>query len=79
MFFFLQPPITDEKVTFKRRNDFDTADGYANYVKYAIDVGMIVRCCREYESINVGCEGKVIKIMRDGGLHDLNIKVFIKC
>lgn len=39
---------------------------------------MIVRCCREYESINVGCEGKVIKIMRDGGLHDLNVKVFLK-
>ncbi|XP_060835591.1 E3 ubiquitin-protein ligase HERC2 isoform X3 [Rhopalosiphum padi] len=68
-------PTSDEKVTFKKRNDFDSADGYANYVKYAVDVGMIVRCCREYENIDVGCEGKVIKIMRDGGLHDLNIKV----
>lgn len=63
---------------FKKRNDFDSADGYAKYVKYAIDVGMIVRCCREYESISVGCEGKVIKIMKDGGLHDLNVKVFMK-
>jgi len=76
MVFFLQP-TSDEKVTFKKRNDFDSADGYANYVKYAVDVGMIVRCCREYENIDVGCEGKVIKIMRDGGLHDLNIKVFL--
>lgn len=76
IYFFLQP--SGEKVTFKRRNDFDSADGYANYVKYAVDVGMTVRCCREYESINVGCEGKVIKIMKDGGLHDLNIKVFSK-
>lgn len=63
---------------FKRRNDFDSTDGYAKYVKYAIDVGMVVRCCREYESISVGCEGKVIKIMKDGGLHDLNVKVFMK-
>lgn len=46
------------------------------YMKFAGDVGMIVRCCREYESISVGCEGKIIKIMRDGGLHDLNVKVF---
>lgn len=47
-------------------------------MKFAVDVGMIVRCCREYESISVGCEGKVIKIMKDGGLHDLNVKVFIE-
>lgn len=45
------------------------------YMKFAGDVGMIVRCCREYESISVGCEGKIIKIMKDGGLHDLNVKV----
>lgn len=47
-------------------------------MKYAIDVGMIVRCCREYESISVGREGTVLKIMKDGGLHDLNVKVFFK-
>lgn len=68
----------DEKVIFKKRNDFVSADSYAKYVKYAVEVGMIVRCCREYESVNVGCEGKVIKIMKDGGLHDLNVKVFLK-
>jgi len=45
-------------------------------MKFAVEVGMIVRCCREYESVNVGCEGKVLKIMKDGGLHDLNVKVF---
>lgn len=63
---------------FKRRNNFDSADAYANYVKYIVDVGMIVRCCREYESVSVGCEGKVIKIMKDGELHNLNVKVFLK-
>lgn len=73
--FFLQP-TSNEKIIFKRRNDFDSADTYAKYVKYAIDVGMIVRCCREYESISVGREGTVLKIMKDGGLHDLNVKVF---
>lgn len=45
------------------------------YVKCAVDVGMVVNCCREYERVSVGCEGKVIKIMREGGLHDLNVKV----
>lgn len=47
-------------------------------MKHAIDVGMIVRCCREYESISVGREGTVLKIMKDGGLHDLNVKVYLK-
>jgi hypothetical protein len=45
-------------------------------VKYAIEEGMIVCCCREYESIKVGCEGKVIQVIKEGGLHDLNVKVF---
>lgn len=45
-------------------------------MKYAVDTGMIVCCCREYESISVGCEGKVIQVIREGGLHDLNVKVF---
>lgn len=45
------------------------------YMQFAIDIGMIVRCCREYESISIGCEGKVIKFRTDGGLHDLNVKV----
>ncbi|XP_050428032.1 E3 ubiquitin-protein ligase HERC2 [Adelges cooleyi] len=68
-------PVRNEKVVFKKRNDFDSADSYAKYIQLAVDVGMIVRCCREYESINVGCEGKVLKVMREGGLHDLNVKV----
>ncbi|XP_050522470.1 E3 ubiquitin-protein ligase HERC2 [Daktulosphaira vitifoliae] len=68
-------PINEDKVVFKKRIDFDSADSYAKYVQSAVDVGMIVRCCREYESIGIGSEGKVIKIMRQGGLHDLNVKV----
>lgn len=47
-------------------------------MQYAVDVGMIVSCCRQYENIEVGCEGKVVKLMRDGGLHDLNVKVLLK-
>jgi len=46
-------------------------------VKYSIDLGMIVRCCRKYENIDIGYEGKVIKIKKEGGLHDLNIEVFL--
>uniref|UniRef100_A0A2H8TU70 HECT-type E3 ubiquitin transferase n=1 Tax=Melanaphis sacchari TaxID=742174 RepID=A0A2H8TU70_9HEMI len=59
----------------QQKNVMKIADEYANYVKYAVDVGMIVRCCREFENVNIGCEGKVIKIIKGGGLHDLNIKV----
>lgn len=75
-YYFIQQPTSDEKIIFKHQNDFDTADDYANYVKYAIEEGMVVCCCREYESISVGCEGKVIQVIKEGGLHDLNVKVF---
>lgn len=44
------------------------------YVRDNVEVGMLVRCCKGYEEVQLGDIGKVTKIDREG-LHDLNLQV----
>ena len=48
----------------KKRCDFVSNDEYAMYVRSAIRVGMMVRCCHTYEEVHEGDIGKVIKVIR---------------
>lgn len=47
-------------------------------MKHAVDVGMIIRCCLENEDISVGHEGTVLDVVKDEGLHGLNVKVLFQ-
>ncbi|XP_044756400.1 E3 ubiquitin-protein ligase HERC2 [Coccinella septempunctata] len=60
--------------TFCRRSQFLSNDEYAMYVRDNVEVGMLVRCCKSYEEVELGDIGKVVKIDREG-LHDLNLQV----
>ncbi|XP_060526978.1 E3 ubiquitin-protein ligase HERC2 [Cylas formicarius] len=60
--------------SFCRRSQFLSNDEYAMYVRDNVEVGMLVRCCKSYEEVQLGDVGKVIKIDREG-LHDLNLQV----
>ncbi|KAL1491483.1 hypothetical protein ABEB36_012074 [Hypothenemus hampei] len=57
-----------------RRSHFLSNDEYAMYVRDNVEVGMLVRCCKNYEEVQLGDIGKVVKIDREG-LHDLNLQV----
>lgn len=46
------------------------------YVRDNVEVGMLVRCCKSYEEVQLGDIGKVVKIDREG-LHDLNLQVCV--
>ncbi|XP_018562377.1 E3 ubiquitin-protein ligase HERC2 isoform X2 [Anoplophora glabripennis] len=60
--------------SFSRRSQFLSNDEYAMYVRDNVEVGMLVRCCKSYEEVQLGDIGKVVKIDREG-LHDLNLQV----
>ncbi|CAG9815802.1 unnamed protein product [Phaedon cochleariae] len=60
--------------SFCRRSQFLSNDEYAMYVRDNVEVGMLVRCCKSYEEVQLGDIGKVVKIDREG-LHDLNLQV----
>lgn len=59
---------------YATRDDFPTADAYAQYIREKIVPGMTVRCCRDFEEIHKGDIGTVIKVDAEG-LHDLNVQV----
>lgn len=63
--------VSDKYAT---RDDFQTADAYAQYVREKIVPGMTVRCCRDFEEIHKGDIGTVVKVDAEG-LHDLNVQV----
>lgn len=68
-------PYGDEKhQTYARRSQFLSTDEYAMYVRDNAEVGMLVRCCKSYEEVQLGDIGKIVKIDREG-LHDLNLQV----
>ncbi|KAJ8962033.1 hypothetical protein NQ314_005815 [Rhamnusium bicolor] len=60
--------------SYCRRSQFLSNDEYAMYVRDNVEVGMLVRCCKGYEEVQLGDIGKVVKIDREG-LHDLNLQV----
>lgn len=60
--------------TYSRRSHFLSNDEYAMYVRDNVEVGMLVRCCKDYEEVQLGDIGKVVKVDREG-LHDLNLQV----
>ncbi|CAH1964040.1 unnamed protein product [Acanthoscelides obtectus] len=64
----------DRPQTYCRRSQFLSNDEYAMYVRDNVEVGMLVRCCKSYEEVQLGDVGKVVKIDREG-LHDLNLQV----
>ncbi|XP_056632300.1 E3 ubiquitin-protein ligase HERC2 isoform X1 [Diorhabda sublineata] len=65
----------DEKhQSYARRSQFLSNDEYAMYVRDNAEVGMLVRCCKSYEEVQLGDIGKIVKIDREG-LHDLNLQV----
>lgn len=59
---------------YASRDDFPTADAYAQYIREKIVPGMTVRCCRDFEEIHKGDIGTVVKVDAEG-LHDLNVQV----
>uniref|UniRef100_A0A6P7FTJ3 HECT-type E3 ubiquitin transferase n=1 Tax=Diabrotica virgifera virgifera TaxID=50390 RepID=A0A6P7FTJ3_DIAVI len=68
-------PYGDEKhQSYARRSQFLSNDEYAMYVRDNAEVGMLVRCCKSYEEVQLGDIGKIVKIDREG-LHDLNLQV----
>ncbi|XP_037823677.1 probable E3 ubiquitin-protein ligase HERC2 [Lucilia sericata] len=66
--------IQDQPFKYETRQDFQTADQYAMYVRGLVCPGMIVRCCRDFEEIKKGDIGTVLKVDTEG-LHDLNVQV----
>lgn len=62
------------KKKFMIKEDFQTDDQYALYVRENVKLGMVVKCCCNFEEINVGDTGNVIKVDAEG-LHDLNVQV----
>nr|KAF7263608.1 hypothetical protein GWI33_001634 [Rhynchophorus ferrugineus] len=64
----------DSDTQYCRRSQFLSNDEYAMYVRDNVEVGMLVRCCKNYEEVQLGDIGKVVKIDREG-LHDLNLQV----
>lgn len=44
------------------------------YVRDNVEVGMLVKCCKSYEEVQLGDIGKVVKIDKEA-LHDLNLQV----
>lgn len=62
------------KKKFMTRENFQTDDQYALYVRENVKLGMVVKCCVNFEEINVGDTGNVIKVDAEG-LHDLNVQV----
>lgn len=59
--------------TYCRRSQYLSNDEYAMYVRDHVEVGMLVRCCKGYEEVQLGDIGKVVKIDKEG-LHDLNLQ-----
>lgn len=53
--------ITAER-KYATRDDFDTLDQYATYVRSIVTAGMIVRCCEDFEEIRKGDIGTVEKV-----------------
>lgn len=62
------------KKKFMTRENFQSDDQYALYVRENVKPGMIVKCCCTFEEINIGDTGSVIKVDAEG-LHDLNVQV----
>ncbi len=54
--------LASEGTSYKKRGDFLSNDEYAMYVRDNIQVGMTVRCCRDYEEVQDGDIGKVVKV-----------------
>lgn len=65
--------ITNER-KYATRDDFETLDQYATYVRSIVMPGMIVRCCEDFEEIRKGDIGTVEKVEPEA-LHDLNVYV----
>lgn len=77
MFFYFFSDQADDNSkpqSYSRRSQFLSNDEYAMYVRDNVEVGMLVRCCKSYEEVQLGDIGKVVKIDREG-LHDLNLQV----
>lgn len=54
--------------------NFETIDQYALYVRGHVKIGMVVRCCKDFEEIRCGDIGTVLQVDTEG-LHDLNVQV----
>lgn len=65
--------ITNER-KYANRDDFESLDQYATYVRSIVMPGMIVRCCEDFEEIRKGDIGTVEKVEPEA-LHDLNVYV----
>lgn len=65
--------ITNER-KYATRDDFESLDQYATYVRGMVAPGMIVRCCEDFEEIRKGDIGTIEKVEPEA-LHDLNVYV----
>lgn len=65
--------LTNEK-KYATRDEFDSLDQYATYIRSIVIPGMIVRCCEDFEEIRKGDIGTVEKVEPEA-LHDLNVYV----
>lgn len=72
--FLLQGDENGKLQSYCRRSQFLSNDEYAMYVRDNVEVGMLVRCCKSYEEVQLGDIGKVVKIDKEA-LHDLNLQV----
>lgn len=59
---------------FASRDEFESVDQYATYVRSHVTRGMVVRCCEDFEEIQKGDIGTVEKVEPEA-LHDLNVYV----
>lgn len=70
----LNETSTTHERKFATRDEFESVDQYATYVRSHVTRGMIVRCCEDFEEIQKGDIGTVEKVEPEA-LHDLNVYV----
>lgn len=70
----LNETSTTHERKFATRDEFESADQYATYVRSNVTRGMVVRCCEDFEEIQKGDIGTVEKVEPEA-LHDLNVYV----
>lgn len=72
--FSMNEATNSQETKYATRDDFESNDQYANYVRGLITPGMTVRCCEDFEEIRKGDIGTVEKLEPEA-LHDLNVYV----
>ncbi|KFM56577.1 E3 ubiquitin-protein ligase HERC2, partial [Stegodyphus mimosarum] len=61
--------VPKEDNTYRSRNDFHSIYEYSVYMSENMNIGSWVRCCTQYEELQVGDIGVVVHLEYDGYLN----------